>query len=82
MKTYILAGTAFEARDLGRMLGVPVQETVILNSAATARLQRPKDGDLVLETASACEHIEYSGITEVMQEKTRDLDVRWETENR
>jgi hypothetical protein len=82
MKTYILAGSAFEARDLGRMLGVHVQDTVIINSAAVARLQRPKDGDLILETASACTHIEYSGICEALQEKVRDLDVRWETESR
>jgi hypothetical protein len=82
MKVYLIAGSVFEARDLGRMLGLPVQETVILNSAAAAKLQRPQDGDLILETASACEHIEYAGICEALQEKTRGLDVRWETEDR
>lgn len=82
MKTYLLAGDAFEARDLGRMLGLHVRDTVIINSGAVARLQKPQDGDIILETASACTHIEYAAICEVMQEKVRDLDVRWETEGR
>lgn len=81
MKTYLLAGSAFEARDLSRMLGLHVRDTVILNSVVVAKQQEPTDGDIVLETASACTHIEYAGICDVMQEKVRDLDVRWETES-
>ncbi len=81
MKVYLLAGDAFEARDLGRMLGLNVRDTVIVNSQAVAMLQHPKDGDLVLETASACTHIEYAAICDVLQDKVRDLDVRWESES-
>ena len=82
MKVYLIAGSVFEARDLGRMLGLPVQETVILNSAAAARLQRPADGDLIIETSTACGHVEYAGVCDTMQGKIEGLDVRWETEDR
>jgi hypothetical protein len=80
MKVYILAANAFEARDLGRMLGLPVQETVILNSEAATRLQRPQNGDLVLETATAGEHPEYAAMKGLVEDWVEGLDIRWERE--
>lgn len=81
MKVFILAGDAFEARDLGRMLGLNVRDTVILNSEAVTRMQHPADGDLVLETKSACTHIEYAAIVDALKPKIDGKDVRWESES-
>jgi len=82
MKVYILAGDAFEARDLGRSLGLNPRDVIICNSVVVVEGRRFNDGDLILQTASAPDHPEHRDMVRALESNLvkSAADVRWEKE--